>query len=100
MAIVGATQTVWTQDPDEDLDYGTDLTAELTALADTIDASTWSFTGPDTELELHAETFDDFTATIWIRGGTLGAEYLVTNHIVTAAGRKYDRSRVMWIETR
>lgn len=100
MATVGATQSVWTQDPDEDLDYGTDLTATLTALEDTIDASTWTFTGPDEELELHTATFGDTDATVWIRGGTLGAEYLVTNHIVTAAGRKYDRSRVLVIATR
>jgi hypothetical protein len=39
-------------------------------------------------------------ATIWLKGGTLGTEYTVTNKIVTTAGRTDERSFTITIEDR
>lgn len=40
------------------------------------------------------------TATVWLLGGTLEADYLVTNRIVTVAGRTHERSLQVQVRTR
>ncbi len=78
---------VFYKDPDAFLDYKIDWTSELGS--DTILSSTWvAQTGISAELPSHTPT----TATVWLRGGTLGQSYAVVNRITTAGGRVDDRT--------
>lgn len=76
------------KDPGAKKDYRKDWSQWLDE-GDVIETSTW--TVPD-ELEHVTDSHDDTSATIWLAGGTLGASYTVTNHIVTADGREDDSS--------
>jgi len=90
------------KDPDAVLDYGEDWHAGGNndgastdagwLQADTISTSTWAVSGPDSALVIDSDTNDTTSTTVWLSGGTLGREYTVTNHIVTAAGRADDRA--------
>lgn len=78
------------KDPDSTLDYGIDWGPWLEPVSDTITASTWT-------AESGIEIVDDaeFTTTrtvVWLRGGTAGETYTVTNQVTTAGGRIVDRS--------
>lgn len=75
------------KDPDEVLDYVRDWSADLGA--DTIATSVW--TVPD-GLTKDSDTNTTTTATIWLSGGTLGANYEVLNRITTAGGRTFDKT--------
>ena len=77
------------KDPDERLDYKIDWT-KLLPSGDTIVASSWETYDP--KIVAEDGQFDDTSATIWVRSGEVGAEYLVTNHIETLGGRKEDQS--------
>ena len=52
---------------------------------DLIAGSSWAVDGPDAALELYDESIatDLKSTTTWMRGGTLGAYYTVTNTITT-----------------
>lgn len=83
------------KDPEAVLDYSIDWADWL--VSDTISTSTW-----DAEDGITVDD-DDSTATtttVWLSGGTLGARYLVTNHIVTAAGREDDRTITIRVQER
>lgn len=56
---------------------------------DTIATSEWLVTGADDELEIYDRSIGDpaVTTTGWMRGGTQGNIYTVTNTITTAGGR-------------
>jgi len=75
-------------DADSKLDYGCDWAAWLGT--DTILLSTWTITptGP----VLTNSTWDNTTTTIWVDGCTNSAEYELTNHVTTTAGREHDRT--------
>jgi hypothetical protein len=83
----------YTKDPDAVLDYEIDWSAWLGE--DTITASTFTV---DTGLTEDSESNDTTAATVWLSGGTVGARYLVTNHITTAAGRQNDRSFYIYVK--
>lgn len=55
--------------------------------SDTIAASVWSVQGADTALETYNPSFDGDVTQIWLRGGTNGNYYTVTNTITTGGGR-------------
>lgn len=56
---------------------------------DLIATSEWAVTGPDDELDLYDDSIstDKKFTTTWMRGGTLGAYYTVTNTITTEDDR-------------
>lgn len=75
------------KDPDEVLDYVRDWSAALGD--DTIATSVWTV---PTGLTKDSDTNTTTTATIWLSGGTLGANYEVLNRITTAGGRTFDKT--------
>lgn len=90
---MGAALGLLTKDPDAILDYTIDWSNWLST--DTIASS--SFTVPAGLSQPQAATHDNTTATCWLSSGTAGEKYLITNRIVTAAGRTQDRSFVLQI---
>lgn len=75
------------------LDYPLDWSEWLGS--DTIATSTWS---ADDDLTISGESNTNTVATCFIAGGTLGKEYIVTNHITTAGDREDERSFRLLIE--
>lgn len=59
-----------------------DWTSDLDT-ADVIASSDWAFEGPDAALELYNEALSGKKATVWVRGGTVGAQYKLSNTITT-----------------
>ena len=85
------------KDPDAVLDYGNNWAAWLSDVSDTIATSTWA---AETGITIDSETETTTAATVWLSGGTVGDSYDVTNSIVTAAGRKDDRTITITIQER
>lgn len=87
--------TKFTKDPDAQLDYTIDWSSWLADSGDdSIVSSIWNVqSGIIAESDSSTET----TATIWLSGGTLGKQYLVTNRITTNGGRINDRTVVIKI---
>lgn len=84
--------------PDEDLDYlfdwaGATAPGPWLTGGDTIATSTWTVTGipgliiVPGPLTMHTTSNSPTTATVWLSGGTVAAQYAVENTIVTAGGR-------------
>ena len=87
------------KDPDATLDYTIDWSAWLED-GDTIAGSQWVV---PTDLTQDAPaTNTDTTTTVWLSGGTAGADYVVTNRITTASNpdRIDDRSIVIRVRER
>lgn len=78
---------IFPKDSDAVLDYAINWSAWLDG--DSIVASTWTC---ETGITIDSDDFDASSTLLWLSGGTAGESYLVTNHIVTAAGREDDRS--------
>lgn len=85
------------KDPDADLDYGLEW-HDWMPEDDSIVASSWLVFGPDELLVVGSTSVDDLITTVWLSGGTRYRQYVVTNRIITAAGRKDDRSIVFVID--
>lgn len=85
----------FTKDPDAVLDYEFDWSAWLGA--DTI--ATHTVTAP-AGLTVDSTEATTTTVTMWLSGGTDGASYAVTCHIVTAAGREDDRTATITMQSR
>ena len=85
----------FTKDPDAVLDYEFDWSAWLGT--DTIATHTVTATAGLTVDSTEATTT---TVTMWLSGGTDGASYAVTCHIVTAAGREDDRTATITMQSR
>lgn len=83
------------KDKDAVLDYQHDWTDWLDS--DVISDSSWSTTEG---LTIDSDTFTDSSATVWLSSGTTDSSYIVTNHIVTVAGREDDRSFKVKIKER
>lgn len=84
----------------------------------TLATSEWHIDGPDSALVSHSASIGDITghdengdpvtistqtlATVWLRGGTVGERYTVTNRIVSTGSPplKDDRSFVVKVEER
>ncbi len=72
------------KDPDDELDYAINWTAQLKeggVLVDTIAVSDW--TVPD-GITKEDEAFTDTRSVIWLSGGTAGTSYRLTNQITTS----------------
>lgn len=83
------------KDPNAVLDYLIDWSAWLGA--DTIATCTWTVpTGITKDSDSHTTT----TTTVWLSGGTAGAQYTVANRITTAGGRTEDRSLSILVQHR
>lgn len=80
----------YVKDPGEKKDYAVDWSAHLDD-GDTITTSTW-VVGAGLTQATPAPSATTTVATIWLSGGTAGTEYRVTNHVVTAQGREFERS--------
>lgn len=82
------------KDPDEHLDYGLDWSDVMRNDEDTIESSDWSVAGADDALGISPASFDEgaHVTALWLSGGTVGETYLLTNTIVTAGGRVYERT--------
>ena len=85
----------FTHDPDAVLDYLFDWSDWLGA--DTIASHTVTAAAGLTVDSTEATTT---TVTAWLSGGTDGASYAVTCHIVTAAGREDDRTATITMQSR
>lgn len=88
-------------DPDETLDYSFNWSAFLAeggSPADTIQSASW-FVTPAGPL-LSNQVNDVASATTFISGATLGQIYVLTNRVVTAAGRTAERSVTLACENR
>ena len=85
----------FTHDPDAVLDYLFDWSDWLGA--DTIASHTVTAAAGLTVDSTEATTT---TVTAWLSGGTDGASYAVTCHIVTAAGREDDRTVTITVQER
>lgn len=82
--------TQYVKDPQAVLDYACDWSAWLAAEGDTATAIDW--TVPDGLTQARAASRDGGKGTVWLSGGTVGEEYLLTCRITTAAGRIDDRT--------
>ena len=75
------------KDPQADEPWGLDYTPWLAELGPgvVIATSTWAITGTDSALTMHdpSKVGGDLKTQIYLAAGTLGAQYTVTNHIVT-----------------
>ena len=83
----------FTHDPQAVLRYGFNWATWLGA--DTITTSTWTVTpktAGDVSMTLSSSTHDTTTTAVKVTGGTVGNEYTISNHVVTAAGDEDDRS--------
>jgi hypothetical protein len=86
-----------TQGPNDRLDYVVNWVEELGV--DTISTSTFTVDSPG-GLGISSPSNTTTTATIWINGGALDTEYVVTNRIVTAGGRTEEKKFRMLIKHR
>ena len=84
------------KDPNAVLDYNVDWTEWLVD-GDTITSDTWVV---PTGITLASHSHDTTSATAWISGGTVGAEYDVTCRINTVQGRTDDRTFTLVVEER
>ena len=87
----------FTKDPDAVLDYSVDWSLWLAG--DQIASSEWLLEG-GALIEKVTDSHTATKATVWLRGGQAGTTYLVTNRIVTVAGRTDDRSISVRVEDR
>ena len=81
------------KDPQSTLDYSVDWSDWLVG-ADSISTSTWvlgTFTGDTAPIVKTAENTANGIATIYLRGGTAGKIYRITNRIVTSSGLTDER---------
>jgi hypothetical protein len=89
---------VYTKDPGAVLDWCFDWSGWL-ATGETITSHTvTAATGLTVDSSL--ATDDDTSVTAWLSGGTAGARYTVTCHIVTSAGRADDRLIIVDVRER
>ena len=79
-------------DKDAFLDY--ELTWVDFLDTDTIVASTFEASDATVVLDATAPSFTNTTTLVWVKftAGVVGSVYTITNHIITAAGRKQDQS--------
>jgi hypothetical protein len=85
-----------TKDPNEVLDYQFDWDAPpeqggpRLATGETITTSTFILASGDVTID--SMSFSGGLTTVWLSGGTAGGVNVITNRVVTSAGRTYDQS--------
>lgn len=84
------------KDPDEVLDYEIDWTKRLDG--DTITSE--DFIVAEGDVVVDSSTSTDSTATVWLSGGTLDEQCLITCRVVTAGGRTMDQSMKLKIKAK
>ena len=87
------------KDPSDIRDYSFDWTRVLATADpdDTIATSTWTIpAGLTKDSEANTTT----TTRVWVRGGTAGENYTVTNRVTTAGGRTLERSALLPVRDR
>ena len=82
------------KDPDATLDFGFDWGTKWLQTGETLSSSAWA---ADSGLTIESSPdpttiIDDTTTAAWVSGGTAGASYILTNTVVTSAGRTDERS--------
>ena len=77
------------KDPDAELDYAFDWSLWLEG--DTISSSSWVVDSGITIVPA-SESFTDTITRLFLMGGVIGQDYVLTNSIITPAGRSDDRS--------
>lgn len=87
---------VYIKDPDAKLDYGFDWSDWL-GTTETITTSTWTVPTGITKI---SDSKTDTLTTIWLSGGTHGANYSLVNHIKTNANREDDRTHIIKVRNR
>ena len=94
--------TQWgAKEPQGIRDYGINWFERLGGIA--IIESTWKLNGVEwviTELEKIDSTFTDTTTTVRVGGGTVGSDYLLTNHVKLANGEEDEQSAKLKIQER
>lgn len=75
---------MYVQSPGDVLDYPIDWQFWLAEIEDTITDSEWELEAGLVKVD---ESFDDNTATVWVSGGSDGADYDLVNRIITVGGR-------------
>ena len=84
------------KDPNSKIDYGFDWTSWLdTTNGESISTSTWVL---ETGLTYVSDTITGYITTVMLQGGDVDFTYMVTNRILTSAGRIEDRS--MYVQVR
>lgn len=79
------------KDPQAVLDYGVRWGEKWLQADETIVSSTW--TVPAGITKDSSDIVDSGKTTlVWLSGGTVGEEYVVTNHVTTSKNRQDDRS--------
>ena len=79
---------IFKKDPDAVLDYGFDWSLWL-ATGETIQSSSWT---AETGITMDSDTNNDTETAVWVSGGTANEIYILTNRIITSAGRTDERS--------
>lgn len=87
-----------TKDPQAIKDYSFDWGTNYLG-TDTIAQSNWSVSPSGLDITTRPPSHTDTVATVWAAGGTEGQTYVVTNEIVTAAGRTDDKSFTLLIKS-
>jgi hypothetical protein len=85
-----------TKDPDAKLDYGFDWTDWLTS-GEVISTSDWIIASGLTEI---SDSHSNTVTSVWVSGGTINTDYVITNHITTSMGREDDRSHTIKVRNR
>lgn len=88
------------KDPDAKLPFTVDWTAWLAAEQDTASGVVWLVPTGLTEESTPAPSLTDGKATVWLSGGTLGADYDVVCRLTTTGGRIDDRTLRVQIRSR
>lgn len=94
--------TLAVKDPSDVLDYAIDWEDILVADSDTISTSAWSTSSPAglTVASSPAPSVNGYVTTVWVSGGTAITQYALTNTIVTAGGRTYQRTITIPVKNR
>jgi hypothetical protein len=79
--------TSFLKDPDAKLDYFVDWSRWLAG--DVIQSSVWAV---DDGLTKSNESSSGTVTTVWVEGGEVDQEYELVNQIVTAGGRRNERT--------
>lgn len=81
------------KDENAHLDYTFDWSQWLTPIADTIAGAISTIVGDGiATIGTPADQLTSTAVTIWVTGGTIGQQYILTCKITTAAGRIDERS--------
>ena len=85
------------KDPDSTLDYGVDWTLWLNG--DVINNSTWDVPS-GLSVVGGSETYNSSTTSLFVSGGAVGEDYVLSNKITTTGQRTAERSFTIHVRQR